>query len=809
MTRMVFWVLAATTLCSGVAPLSAQGVDGKPTPVESGKKWPYPDKQYVEDRALAGPFMRKLRRIRREEGNAAAAARIPAAAEAYLKLRMSAKWSKGWAVSTAFDQWGFWVWHEAQHDTGLDDPEWRLLLYKSIYDLAKAKRRFDWTMHVRSNVVATYADLCQWANARALLNETEDYYAVIGFDLDPTKLAARGEWDTKVPFVKTREFPMIVPNGKPVVRWQRKEERDPSKPIYIDNILTGLMQGLANEDLGMGRWDRAMERGIWLRRWSNAVNQHNADKNRKFELKRDNEDVYRASSSQMASIMVMLGFTQKALGLVEEGLARKAASANGLFGRYQLEIMRERLLVEYGKEDVGLIAKMNKYIALEGKSPHIGIGGMDYARLVKAQSLLTLGRFDEAESLLRNITAREQRRMRGWLSAELQLVDIMLARGEFAKAEKTLRELMAALRITGVKEDELALYRAFVKWAMGSGNWEEALRAHREVMRLVDSFRMTPIMPQEQAVLSKIMAALGNQAESDRLAALARSGAEGRENRFVEMIERELGERPNKGATAPASRVQLQPRRVMSVALDGFPARAVVSLVNHGTREATGALEVKGLPAKISWDQPSGLGIVEVEDVPGNVAERVSGTIRIEAGSMAIFSCSGKLANEISKTVFLEWIDKGEEAGSCEWIIGAADKDSDGAVIDAAEYGDDPFFLIPVHHHLQSKSKDPVNLRVVASQPCRVEMYDKQGALQMVDAEGDGSLADNGDWLGLDRDRNLAAEVLPDAATGETRFLLQLDPKDWDGKEPLSIRVEWLVDGKWYLAAEDQIVSGK
>ena len=76
-------------------------------------------------------------------------------------------------------------------------------------------------------------------------------------------------------------------------------------------------------------------------------------------------------------------------------------------------------------------------------------------------------------------------------------------------------------------------------------------------------------------------------------------------------------------------------------------------------------------------------------------------------------------------------------------------------------------------------------------------------------AEGNGSLAEAGDWLGLDRDRNLAAEVLPDGATGETHFLLQLDPKDWDGKEPLRIRVEWLVDGKWFLAAEDQIVSGK
>jgi hypothetical protein len=51
--------------------------------------------------------------------------------------------------------------------------------------------------------------------------------------------------------------------------------------------------------------------------------------------------------------------------------------------------------------------------------------------------------------------------------------------------------------------------------------------------------------------------------------------------------------------------------------------------------------------------------------------------------------------------------------------------------------------------------------------------------------------------------------LLPEPATGETRFFLQLDPMDWKGAEPLRVRVEWLVDGQWCLAAEDQIVSKK
>ena len=79
----------------------------------------------------------------------------------------------------------------------------------------------------------------------------------------------------------------------------------------------------------------------------------------------------------------------------------------------------------------------------------------------------------------------------------------------------------------------------------------------------------------------------------------------------------------------------------------------------------------------------------------------------------------------------------------------------------------------------------------------------------MVDSKGNGSLSDSGDWLGLDRDRNLAADLLPDPTSGETRFFLQLDPMDWKGAEPLRVRVEWLVDGQWCLAAEDLIVTKK
>lgn len=800
--RVFSVVVGATSLA--ISSLKAQDVADKPKRSEFIEVRPYGNKTYDNDRQWTGAIFRKLRRIRATGGNQAAAERLPAAWETYKQRRIEGNWDP----NNAFDTWGFWVWHEAQYDTGKEDLEWATLLYKSAFDLAKQNKKIDWAFHIRPNLMITYSSICQWAHLRALGNEAEDYFAKIGFDLDPHKLPEKGLWDPMIPFVKNREFPMIVPNSHHVVSWQRSEEKNPAKPIFLDNTLTALIRGLANEDYAMGRWDRAVERYLWVREWANAVRQNNLAGGKK-KLARDHEDIYREASFKLASIVSQLGYNQKAITLIDDALAIKGATKNEMYNQTHLEILKDRLSTELNKENADLLAKMDKAIAREGKSPSIGIGSYDTARFVKAECLITLGRFDEAEALLREVCTRLNRKFSGSLAAEIQLVNFLLVRGRFTEAEKNLRELMDFVRTKGVKLDELGLYITYTRWAMLSGNWKEALRSQHEVLRLLDAFRMTPLLPTEYANLSRIMAELGNFEESHRLAKMAKSGALGREESFQKNIEDILSKRPASATTNTKSKVIIQPRRVLSAALDSFPSRAIISLVNQGTREAKGVLTISGLPAKISWDQELGHGTVEVGASAKSEGKETIEEIRIAAGAVAIFSCSGKIANENSKTVFLEWSEKGQTQGRCEWILEAKDKESDGAIIDAGEYADDPFFLIPVYHHLQTKAKGPVNLRVITSKPCRVEIYDEQGVPQMVDAEGNGSLQNSGDWLGVDRDRNFSADVLPDEKTGETRFMLMLDPAKMTGEEPLRVRVEWLVGGKWHPAAENQVIFRK
>jgi tetratricopeptide (TPR) repeat protein len=600
---------------------------------------------------------------------------------------------------------------------------------------------------------------------------------------------------------------VIVPSTKHVVPWQRKEQKDSSKPTYMDNLLIGLMEHLALEDYQMGRWDRAMERYLWILEWNSAIGKHNTDPKKPYELKREDADAYRNAKLVMAGILDKLGYREKALTLVDQGLERKKKSIYSNKQLKLLEVMRARLTWQQGKGDAALLGKLNAIIALEGKDPGVPVGAMDSARLMKADCLASMGRKGEAETLLKSICERKKRSALGWLDAELALVNLDLSQARWASAEKKLHELMQAVRLKGVKIEELDLYQMYVQWALMSGKWEEALRGQREVLRLLEAFRMTPLLPLEQARLARILAELGNIAESEAQAKLAKSGATGRGAHFTDRIEQELNELKNRANVIAKSKVRMQPRSVMTAPIAGFPSRTVLTLINHGTAEAKGAIKVSGLPATITWDEKTSHAVVEVTDAQGGTKEQTSGEIRIAAGRMAQVSCFGKLNSENARKVLLEWV--GDDRQSCEWSIENGDKESDGAVIDAGSYDHDPFFMIPVHHHLQCKVKGSVNLRVVTSKPCRVELYDEKGGLQMVDAEGNGSLKDSGDWLGADRDRNLAAEIFADATTGETRFLLLLDPAQEIEKEALKVRVEWLMDGKWYPAAEDQITPGK
>ena len=79
---------------------------------------PYPDSVYRDDRRGTGPYFRDIRAVREKQGIEAG---IDALGSQYKRFRKD--FSDTWHEPHLLDEWGFWAWHEAQFDSGKNDPE--------------------------------------------------------------------------------------------------------------------------------------------------------------------------------------------------------------------------------------------------------------------------------------------------------------------------------------------------------------------------------------------------------------------------------------------------------------------------------------------------------------------------------------------------------------------------------------------------------------------------------------------------------------------------------------------------------------
>jgi hypothetical protein len=274
--------------------------------------------------------------------------------------------------------------------------------------------------------------------------------------------------------------------------------------------------------------------------------------------------------------------------------------------------------------------------------------------------------------------------------------------------------------------------------------------------------------------------------------------------RIQEAVRKIASEIPAPATTKERqTRVLLQPGNAMSMAADGFPARMMLQVVNTSNTRARGQLRITGAGGELQWDAASRHGQWAATD--GSNAAPVA--MEVDAQSMALIHCRADSVPEEGMIVRAEWLEDDQVTTSAEWTVKPADQSSNQAVIDAGIYHDNRFCLIPVYHHLQAADRELANLRIITSAPCRVELYDESGQLRMVDATGNGSCFDGGDWLAADLDGDGSVELQPHPDNGETRFHLFIEPADAVPEGGLMIKTEWRIDGNWIPAAEDRIVN--
>jgi tetratricopeptide (TPR) repeat protein len=784
--------------CGMGVPLQAEPATGKPG---HALGMPYPDREYVHDRRGTGPYFRAIRKARQERGIEAGIAMLGPSLEDFREnLRYN------WTGSQVFDGWGFWVWHEAQFDSGKNDPEWAAALYRWIFDEARRIGRMDWVFHVSGNVLGEYATVSRWTPYRQLLAEMSGYLKRQGLDVDPSRLPDRGLWDEEVPGVRLREFPVKIPNGRHVVYWQRHEQKDASKPTWMDNISAHHLMQVGDEHFRQGEWRKSIELGLWVCASVDAISEFNRGKTGRERVKREEMNLYLGAVQGIVGTLRVLGLREAEERLVARALEKKLEVQ---WGGTMHNHLRSRLLdlrIQRGEAAEAMLDELDRLIADKDHGHHQSELGAVGIRLVKGRCLMALGRKDEALVLLEELRRLTGRKYGSWLAVELTHVDWCLDLGDLKQPAVLLPELLQRVREDGLKVHEIALYERYVRLAELSGDLGLAVYCQRELLRLLEVFAMTPCLPEERAKLARLLALAGekDEAAAQMAKALALAETPNLPRRVLQSVRNAAADLAgSKGVETRKGRVLLQPGTAVSMAAAGFPARLVLEVVNVGEGRASGTLRISGVDCELSWDRESRRGKLDCR-AGGDGREL---TLDVDAQSMSVFHCVADAVPEDGLVVKAEWLEGGEVLETAEWSVQAADANTSSAVIDAGIYRTDGFCMIPVYHHLQSRDRGLANLRVLSSAPCRVELYDEAGHLRMVDATGNGSCLDRGDWLRDDADGNGAVELAPAAATGETNFHLFVDPEGAIPAEGVVLRIEWLIDGKWCLAAEDRIMG--
>jgi hypothetical protein len=213
------------------------------------------------------------------------------------------------------------------------------------------------------------------------------------------------------------------------------------------------------------------------------------------------------------------------------------------------------------------------------------------------------------------------------------------------------------------------------------------------------------------------------------------------------------------------------------------------------------------LPVRIVWDDATAFGRVEIvrDSATATAADQ---RVELAAGEVATFQTVLPPDVQPKGVLNLKWTEVPNGASASVWSFDPAEENVDFAVIDAGVYESSPFHQVPVYHHLQMKPGDRANLRVISSLPARIEFY-AAGRLAMVDAQGNGSLREEGDQIVWDDDRDGWPEVASSAVDGEAMIQLYVHALQAIPAEGLELRIEWKNGGEWTEVAKDRIMPAK
>lgn len=676
--------------------------------------------------------------------------------------------------------------------SGSIDRNWKLALIEWCYNHCRKEGRSYWYGWFVPTMHELYFSAGKYGAARAVIDYEQSRRIENGNELDVNKMAVAGS----------------VHNGFPALR---KRNLDPKRRILTKEFRFFLSQ--AEQDIMEGKWRQGMEatalaadRAMGDFKWSKARPENTDSK----LVMTDYTGHWRRAKWLSAKGLRFLGLPELELKECEELTKFNLEEGRGAYD-VQMGLARElHLKYMLGMADESVIPKMAEIRAIQQSEVYKAEEDADRVYLMIADCHFRQKNAKRGWEIVDEIRAKQShsRDMKFEVDSEWcrHRVDTGLTEG----AETVLIGLLKIAREGGLKQREIELYETYASLLVVLGRYEDALVIQRELIRLLKSFDLFPRLPGALHYLAGIHSLLG---ERDRAAASLKKAnsdldsaklPDASKTRLREVLARPLPEAPENHKPKETN-ADLQPQRSMMVPLEGLPARGLFTLTNHTGKEVSGILSFRGTGLAFRENQAEMIGL-DVSVPAGR--DELSRQINIPAGDFLAIDLSRSPTAADHAKVSITWSPKTGEPQTAEWTAEPAEKGVSIAITDAAQYLDNPFYLIPIYHLLQYKDAfaQVADVRVSASAPTRIELYDQNDELIFVDADGDGEFSSEGDMISKDVNRNSRGDLTLEASRQEMRFRLFVRPADVKPGQELSLDLQLLQQGEWVTHSTDRLI---
>jgi tetratricopeptide (TPR) repeat protein len=263
--------------------------------------------------------------------------------------------------------------------------------------------------------------------------------------------------------------------------------------------------------------------------------------------------------------------------------------------------------------------------------------------------------------------------------------------------------------------------------------------------------------------------------------------------------------------TQPQATVDLQPILTTTRVATGELAHARFALVNPSERITTGSVRLTSLGLNAAW-APTDQGWKITFSKATNMSVSTKFLSIVPGTATALYLEATPQAPEATNTVSVLW--QGVTNLEARWEFGATAEVREVAVVNASLAEGNPFYLVTFYHELyyRGQGRTIQNLRVTASQPCRIEIADAStGQILAIDANGNGTFGDSGDVLTVDADR----DGFPDFMLNPNRDLASFELIVYPASGPSSLSRETEITlwhrelGGWVADAVDILRTSK